>query len=478
MKKLSLFMSTLVVVIVMTACTDKNPVLTVEGGQIQGVKVEKTGVFVYRGVPYAAPPVGVLRWREPQPVVPWQGVKQADRFGNACMQGAHQKGDFYTKEFFDEGDAPYSEDCLYLNVWTSAPGEKDRKLPVAMWVHGGGFSAGWGFEKEMDGEAWAERNVVLVTINYRLGIFGFLAHPELSAESIHNSSGNYGILDQIAALKWIKNNITEFGGDPDNILIFGQSAGAMSVQKLVASPLAKSMVAKAVIMSGGGISDNPMLTGPTLGTAEQIGKELMDWSGYNTLEKMRTASAEELNAIVGKYSQATKKWVMLSPNIDGYVNEESFSDAVRENKVADVPYMIGSVRDDIPLLAAEEEIENFCFERKKSNKKCFAYQFARPLPGDDAGAYHSSELWYIFNTLDKAWRPFTQGDKDLSKVMIDCWTNFAKDGDPSGTKQGWWKPFSMQNQDYMIFRLNAEGDEASEMGQPIPSPKPMNFGMQ
>ncbi len=180
------------------------------------------------------------------------------------MQAAHQEGEFYQKEFFDEGDAPYSEDCLFLNVWTPAPGKKNKKLPVAMWIHGGAYTGGWGFEKEMDGEAWAERDVILVTINYRLGIFGFLSHPELSAESPHGVSGNYGILDQIAALTWIKNNIAQFGGDPENIMIFGQSAGAMSVQTLVTSPLAIPMISKAVIMSGGGITERPVLAAEIL----------------------------------------------------------------------------------------------------------------------------------------------------------------------------------------------------------------------
>jgi len=460
----------------MFSCADKNPVLTIEGGQIQGVQTETPGVYVYRGIPYAAAPTGDLRWKEPQPVTPWEGVRVADEFCNACMQAAHHEGEFYQKEFFDEGDAPYSEDCLFLNIWTPAPGKVNKKLPVAMWIHGGGYVAGWGFEKEMDGEAWAERDVVLVTINYRLGIFGFLAHPELTAESPHNTSGNYGILDQIAALNWIKDNIAQFGGDPGKIMIFGQSAGAGSVQTLVASPLAKSLVNNAIIMSGGGLSERPMMGGGDLEDAAQMGKAIMDWAGYDTLKKMRAASAQDVFELIGNYTAEKGQRVGFSPIIDGYVSNESFSSAVRANRVADVPYMIGSVMDDIPFLGSSESIGAFCIAREKAGNKAYAYQFARALPGDDAGAYHSSELWYIFNTLDRAWRPFTEEDKVLSNVMIDAWTNFAIYSDPNGAQGGKWTPYTAQSQEYMIFKLDSTGREASSMGQPVPSSRPMNFG--
>jgi len=466
----------LVSTLVMFSCADKNPVLTIEGGQIQGVQLETQGVYVYRGIPYAAAPTGDLRWKEPQPVTPWEGVMVADTFCNACMQAAHHEGEFYQKEFFDEGDAPYSEDCLFLNIWTPAPGRVNKKLPVAMWIHGGGYVAGWGFEKEMDGEAWAERDVVLVTINYRLGIFGFLAHPELTAESPHHTSGNYGILDQIAALNWIKDNIAQFGGDPANIMIFGQSAGAGSVQTLVSSPLAKPLISNAIIMSGGGVSERPMMGGGDLEDAAQRGKTIMDWVGYDTLKKMRAASTKDVFELAGTYAAETGQRVGFSPIIDGYVSEESFSSAVLANRVADVPYMIGSVMDDIPFLASPESIAAFCIARDKTGNKAYAYQFARALPGDDAGAYHSSELWYVFHTLDRAWRPFNEEDQVLSNVMIDAWTNFARYSDPNGAQGGEWTPYTSQAQEYMIFKLDSAGMEASSMGQPVPSSRPVNFG--
>lgn len=262
--------------LLLAACAPKNPVLTIEGGKVQGVLTETPGVTVYRGIPFAAPPVGELRWKEPQPVLPWEGVKRADTWGHPSWQARHTGGG-YTPEFFFDGDPEFSEDCLYLNVWTPAAGKPDAKLPVTLWIHGGGYTAGWGFEPEMDGEEWAAHGGVLVTFNYRLGILGFLAHPALSAESEHGVSGNYGMLDQIAALKWVKRNIASFGGDPDHITLMGQSAGAMSVQTLVTSPLSKDLVAGAIIQSGGGITNAPALGGTPLAESEVAGKALMDW---------------------------------------------------------------------------------------------------------------------------------------------------------------------------------------------------------
>jgi para-nitrobenzyl esterase len=458
--------------IVITSCRD-NSILNIEGGQIQGVQSGTEGVTVYRGIPYAAAPVGDLRWKEPQPVTPWEGVKIADKFGNAAYQAAHQEGEFYQKEFFWEGDAPYSEDCLYLNVWAPDPGKKSKNLPVAMWIHGGGYMAGWSFEPEMDGEAWAERGVILVTINYRLGIFGFLAHPELSVESPHQVSGNYGILDQIAALKWIVNNISQFGGDPENITIFGQSAGAGSVQTLVASPLSKDIPAKAIIQSGGGISERPIMRNMKLAEAEETGKTIMDWAGYEDLQQMRAASTEDIFSAFQNYMRETSQFMMLSPIIDDYVLSEDFSSAALGGRISDIPYMIGSTKDDMGGLGSGDAIGKFCISREEMNGKAYAYQFARPLPGDESGAFHSSELWYIFHTLKRSWRPFTEGDNDLSNVMVDAWTNFARSGDPNDANNEKWTPFTKENPNYMIFKLDEDGKEASAMGQPL-EPMPGN----
>ena len=220
------------------------PVLSVEGGQIVGVEAESPGVFAYKGIPYAAAPIGDLRWKEPQPVKAWDGVKDCSKFGHPGYQAVHYPGGYATEWGYGD-EAPYSEDCLYLNVYTKAAGQTDKKLPVALWIHGGGYREGWGTEPEFDGKEWAAKDVVLVTINYRLGIFGFMPYGELSAESPHGVSGNYGILDQIQSLMWIKANIAQFGGDPDNVTIFGQSAGAGSVRTICESPLARGLFHKA-----------------------------------------------------------------------------------------------------------------------------------------------------------------------------------------------------------------------------------------
>ncbi|MBR4353514.1 MAG: carboxylesterase family protein [Bacteroidales bacterium] len=453
-------------VLCLTACTDKNPILTVEGGQIQGVPTGTAGVTVYRGIPFAAPPVGALRWKEPQPVIPWEGVMVADTWGAPAWQAKHSGGG-YTPEFFFDGDPDFSEDCLYLNVWTPAAGKTGAKLPVTLWIHGGGYTAGWSFEPEMDGEEWAAHGGVLVSCNYRLGILGFLAHPALSAESPHGVSGNYGMLDQIAALKWVKRNIAAFGGDPDRITIMGQSAGAMSVQTLVTSPLSKDLVAGAIIQSGGGLTEAPALGGTPLTQAEADGKALMDWAGYGTLEQMRAASPEDIMGIAARYMAEKRQWLRLSPVVDGYAYPETFQQAARAGRISNVPYMMGCTLDDMGMLGAG--IDSFCFAREDAGIPAYAYQFARRLPTDGRpdvlqGAFHSSELWYMFKSLKHCWRPFTEGDYALAEQMIRYWTAFAACGNPNGPKDGAWTPLTRENPQYMVFCLDDKDAVASAMG--------------
>lgn len=458
-------------IVCLAGCTSTNPILDIEGGKVQGVETEVPGIFVYRGIPFAAAPVGDLRWKDPQPVTPWEGVLVADTFGSPCVQPAHTPGG-YTPEFFFDGDPQFSEDCLYLNVWTPAAGHTNAKIPVVLWIHGGGYHAGWSSEPEMDGLEWAKHGCVLVTANYRLGVFGFFTHPLLSAESSHHTSGNYGMLDQIAALKWVKNNIEQFGGDPEKITIMGQSAGARSVQTLCASNLSKDLIAGAIIQSGGGISDPDSASGNRGGTMESgeaAGKKLMDWAGCETLEQMRSIPADTLFNLLDKYVEATGETLRISasPVSDGYACTESFSETVYDGTVADVPYMIGSTLDDMGALG--NGIANFCLEREKKGGKAFAYQFARRLPTDGRegvleGAFHSSELWYMFKSLKYCWRPFEEGDYELAEQMITYWSNFVKYGDPSGKNAGEWTPFTAENPDYMVFRLDENGDVASSMG--------------
>ena len=446
----------------LASCAAKNPVVTVEGGKIQGTIVD--GVAIYKGIPYAAPPVGELRWKGPQPVTPWDGVRICDHFGAPSWQPNHVETDGYMHEFFFDGDPEFSEDCLYLNVWAPAKG---KDMPVTLWIHGGAFSYGWGFEPEMDGEEWAKHGGILVSCNYRLGLLGFLAHPLLSEENPDGISGNYGLLDQIAALKWVKNNISAFGGDPSNITIMGQSAGAMSVKDLVTSPLSKDLVAGAIIQSGGGLMERSLLGDSGLKEYESLWKDVFDWAGYTTLEQMRSINPQELLHIAGQYSQATGKFTGFpAPVVDGIVLPESFDHAAIEGRIADVPYLIGFTRDDMRGLT--DGIVRFCTVREQSGKRAYAYQFARRLPDDGrpgilTGAFHSSELWYMFKSLRLSWRPFTPGDYALAEEMISAWTSFAATGKPSAS----WTPCTAEGPSFMVFKLDSQDAVASAMGTPL-----------
>jgi len=463
MKNALIFISFLL--IALTSCnSNQNPVLKIEGGLIQGVATETTGIYVYKGVPYSAPPVGDLRWKAPQPVIPWEGVKVADQYGPAAIQAPRQPGSFYHTEFFTDDGHQVSEDCLYLNIYTSSPGKTNARLPVAIYIHGGAYASGYCYEKQfLGGEEWMKHGVILVTINYRLNLFGFLAHPELSAEDAHGVSGNYGILDQIAALTWVKNNIQQFGGNPDNVTVFGQSAGAMSIQQLITSPLSKDLMQKAIMQSGGGISDRPSLGGSQLEAAEQAGKAMMELGGYKNLEAMRSASVDSIMALINR-ARRERREGMMGPVVDGYVLPTSFSEATRTNKIADIPYIIGYNTDDMGMM--KNGLGQFCKFREAIGGKAYAYEFSRALPGDSAGAFHSAELWYVFKTLDKSWRPFTNGDYVLSDHMVDFWTNFAKYGDPNGKEKEVWIPYTEANQKFMVFKLNEEGIAEAAMMSP------------
>ena len=437
------------------ACTiscDKQPVIDIEGGAVQGVPSAASGVTVFKGIPYAAPPVGDLRWREPQPVIPWEGVKVADTFGPIPWQEDLSKMDLYGKEFYADGMPEMSEDCLYLNIWAPTKAvRRGGKLPVALWIHGGAFRHGFSNEITFDGDAWAERGVILVTFNYREGILGFLGHKLLSMEDgAEQRSGNYALYDMAAALKWVRNNIGAFGGNPDNITLFGQSAGARSVQTLVSAPLTEGMIAKAIIQSGGGI--NPELQGrePLYTRVWEAGEAFCDFAGYETLEQMRAASPQELMQKYDEYT-ATGESIPMGPMVDMTVCGGSFSSAASQNLVRDIPYMIGSTLGD--GMDRARDIEQFCASRYYyGGKPVFNYLFTRRLPGDDAGAFHSAELWYMFGTMDRCWRPFTEADMKLSRQMLAAWTNFCKYGNPCGKEQtGFWLPYTEADPFRKIF---------------------------
>ncbi len=432
----------LLAAVILLSCSGKDRIVTkVEGGRIEGLVSDGTAIF--RGIPYAAPPTGGLRFAPPSEVRPWKGVRDATRFGNAALQDFITDGLYY-KEFYASGLPTLSEDCLYLNIWApkEAVGSKRSRLPVVLWLHGGSFDHGWSWEPPMSGEAWTREGVIMVSANYRVGIPGFMAHPALTAEQ--GTSGNYGILDQIAALRWIRDNISAFGGDGENITVAGQSAGAISVKYLLASPEAGHLISKAIIQSGGGLERRISAYPDTQGGADSLGKAIADISGIKTAGQLRNTLWEELKA---SYSAVTAgNWMMFMPHIDSVTIVKDFPEAVADGSIADVPIMIGWVKADGDVLGGKA-VTDFCTLRSSlSDKPVFSYLFSRDLPGEgpgepDPGAFHSSEMWYTFGTLDKCWRPFTEGDRELSRRMVSAWTSFIKKGHPGGL----WRPYTQDD---------------------------------
>ena len=429
-------------------------------GKIEGIN---HGWYTeYLGVPYAKPPVGELRWKAPQLMEAYEGVYQAIRFPDKAMQreGSSPPWD---KDFYDDPNyiPKTNEDCLYLNIYVPK-GAKD--CPVAFWIHGGAFRGGNASEKEFDGAEYCRRGVIFVSIQYRLGLFGFLAHPWLTAEA--GTSGNYGMLDQIAALKWVYENIAAFGGDPENITVFGQSAGAMSVQTLVSSPLTQNMIKRAIMQSGGSYGDG-LHTNTTLREQESYGQVLSEILQVNSLSEMREMSAEEIFAAFGPFMQKMQNvanGLFLGPTIDGYVLPEGYYELMDNGAIKDIPYMLGSTKNDImaaPNGVPEKESLLYrgavAFSRKLEElgrNPAYIYYFTRDLPGDEQGAWHSAELWYTMGTLPRCWRPWTADDYELSGRILDYWTNFMKKGDPNAESLPEWKDCSKE--DPFVLELNVE----------------------
>lgn len=416
--------------------------------------------IVFRGIPYAKPPVGSLRWKAPQEPECWEGVLRADRFRAAAVQDFPDRENPFTgryaKEFYDDPDfmREISEDCLYLNIWVPG-GSREEKLPVAFWIHGGGFSGGFSSEVEFDGAAYCEKGVILVTVEYRVNIFGFLAHPWLDAENERGISGNYGILDQIAALRWVRENIGAFGGDREKITVFGQSAGSMSTQVLVSSPLTKGMIAGAILQSGISCREDILAT-PTLMEEEEYGRQFVEITGAQTIEELRNMTTEQLHEAFRKFD--AKMWkegrgLILVPNVDGYVLHRSVKEVWERGEMRNIPYMLGAVTDD---LGAEQSLVKakkpgiLIEECKRWSRQCervygrpsWLYFFTHELPGDDWGAFHSAELWYMFGTYGRCWRPMDDIDAELSAAMTDYWTQFIKTGNPNGTGEAGWKAYT------------------------------------
>jgi para-nitrobenzyl esterase len=474
-----------------------------KSGLVQGTFSADSKVRIYKGIPFAAPPAGDLRWKPPQPVAPWQGVRKATEFGARCMQAPL----FSDMIFRDSGP---SEDCLYLNVWSPANAPGDR-LPVMLWIYGGGFQAGASSEPRQDGENLAHKGVVVVSFNYRLGIFGFFSHPELAKESPHHASGNYGLLDQLAALQWVHDNIAGFGGDPSKVTIFGESAGSISVSAQMASPLAKSLI-KGAIGESGGVS---MLTSPMLPAAEteKMGTHFAAVAGADSLQALRAKPAAELLDAVTKNKMDFRFW----PNIDGYFLPESPSKIYAGGQQAHVPLLAGWNADeqsyqgflgkDPPTPEAyaakvrsvfkqdagrilkfypgtteaqvKESAHDLASDRfivystwkwldmqvKTGSVPVYRYRFeqAPPQPAGEPshGAYHSADIEFVFGDLASKALPWTDADRKLSDLMSSYWTNFAKSGDPNGPGLPQWPAYKPPSYDVMHLHEGETGPTAS-----------------
>jgi para-nitrobenzyl esterase len=463
------------------AAASAGDVVRTRSGSVAGTAGKRPSVRAYLGIPYAAPPVGDLRWRAPQPAPAWKGTRAANHFSPSCIQGPNTPFGPWTSEFLLLG--PTSEDCLYVNVWTAAA--QNARRPVLVYIYGGGFSSGSGDVPVYDGSNLAEKGLVVVNMNYRVGSLGFLAHPELTKEA--GASGNYGLLDQVAALQWVRDNIAAFGGDPSRVMIAGQSAGAMSVYLLTASPLAKGLFQRAAIESGpGGLAAFGVATGRVV-TRPRADAE-KDGVAYAT--KLGATSLAELRAL-----PATKfvRGGRFGPVVDGRFLVEEAPETFAAGKQNDVPTITGLNADEASagpgygkatadtfrkqveqrygeraarILATypagtDEEaraaavqsardagvagVERLLTERARSaHTPAFAYYFDRAIPWPERpefGAFHTAEVPYVFGTLDVLKRPWTDVDRTLSRTMMAYWANFAATGDPNGQGLPRWPAF-------------------------------------
>lgn len=464
------------------AITD--PVRT-DGGLVSGASGNDAEVRVYKGIPYAKPPVGDLRWKAPQPAPDWSGTKQATEFGPVCMQEPYPQTSVYYSPL-----GKTSEDCLYLNVWTAAKSAGDKR-PVMVWIHGGGYTRGTGATPTYNGEVLAKKGVVVVTINYRLGVFGFMAHPELTRESPQHASGNYGLLDMVAALKWVQKNIAAFGGDPKRVTIFGESAGSSAVNYLMASPLAKGLFQRVIGESGANFGTG---RNATLASAEQNGARFGEKNNAPTIAALRAKPADDLLKAGGAFRA----------NVDGYFLTEDVSTVFASHKQSDVPLIAGYNHDEGTTLSpwppngtakgfveqaqtrygkfADEflklypansdseameahynsfrdqgmgwQMRTWVREQTRSGKApAFLYFFTRVPPGAGSnrlGAYHAAEIQYVFGNLGTR-RTWEEADRKLSEAMSDYWVNFAATGNPNGKGLTKWPAYSASADESIVF---------------------------
>lgn len=502
MKQTFTFLQTLVsmvlpIMMIFTTCATIAAV-RVEGGMVQGIT--ENGITIYKGIPFAAPPVGELRWKSPQPVIPWKNTLVADKFGPSCPQEP-----FPSNSSMDNDVGPMSEDCLYLNIWTPAK-SSDEKLPVMVWIHGGGFAIGSSSIKSYDGKNFAKKGVILVSIAYRLGVLGFLSHPELSAENKQGISGNYGLLDQIAGLKWVQNNISAFGGDPKNITIFGESAGGISVSMLCASPLAKGLFQRAISESGGSFGPVNDIRGDgvqTLKGAEKQGINFAKKMGAKSIADMRKMSPDKFlkdpeassmggfwpicdgSVIVddqyklysaGKYNDVD---VIIGTNsneggmfVSGF-DVKKHKDSLKKTfgPLAKKALKVYPATDD---LIARQSARNIFrdkifawpswawakLQKKTGKSNVYVYYFDQPQPPRKTGkslknAGHADDINYVFGHVDNNFNfQYTAEDKKLSSLMMNYWVNFAKTGNPNQKDLPEWPQFDNGDNSVMYLRGN------------------------
>lgn len=493
---IAVFLLALTSFVFMLPRVSSSDAVRVEGGLIAGTTAD--GVQSYKGIPFAAPPTGDLRWKPPQPVIAWQGVRECSAFGPDCPQAPYPAGSMYYSP-----PRKQSEDCLYLNIWTAArPGDK---RPVMVWIHGGALTRGSGATRTYDGTSFAKKGVVLVTINYRLGPLGYLAHPELSAESPNHASGNYAVLDQIASLKWVQKNIAAFGGDPGRVTIFGESAGSWSVNVLVASPLAKGLFHRAIGESGGQFGPGMYLKEDrnNLPAAEKIGAAFGKACGADSIKAMRALPAEKIVDVATNDAEGKK--FRTAPNVDGWVLPDEIRNIFAQGKQNDVPVIVGSNANEMTTLTnpatwpktmedyrkrAEplygEAMKDFeVFYPAKSDadvvtaylsslrdvtftlpmrtwarmtgtghSKAWLYFFSHVAPNPNSktlGAYHASEIAYVFNNLNRQNAMLQENDSKLADMMSTYWVNFAKTGNPNGAGLPKWTAYDKQSEPYMDF---------------------------
>ena len=408
-----------------------------ESGVVVGQPSEYQASTIFKGIPYAKPPIGDLRWRAPEKPESWEGELLAYEYSPIPMQ--MRSTGFYKKEFYPV-DLPMSEDCLYLNVIT--PAEKpDEKLPVVVWIYGGSFVGGYANKLETDGLAFAKKGIVYVSFNYRIGPLGFLTCDELDKEAPSGKSGNYGLKDQIAALDWVHNNIAAFGGDPDHVTIMGQSAGAMSVYDLMCSPLARGKFVGAIMDSAGG--PIPCMTQEEFAT--DYCNRFVDSLGVG-IEGMRSMKADELWGKWAEFLGSNAPAPLPTQPVHGDdVLPEDVAETWRKAEFADVPVLIGTNLNEDQSFVADPNAHGMrdgfysgalalCEKMAASGRSdAFMYQFGATPPGDpNAGAWHSAELMYVFQTFLRSYRPYSGADFDLSNAMNSYWANFIKTGNPNG----------------------------------------------